>query len=233
MHDHVINRETLRDQARNIILKQILGGELKPGEPINLSEVSGNLGISRTPLREALLSLVEQGLVGTGVGNKSFHVWPLTLKEARSLGQIAQALESLAVRTIARVDHERILEMRTVNEALAEVQGQPREMIKRDDRWHELLTSGTENEELQRILPQIRKRFYRYRWYGYDYVALRGSDEKLPSVAQHAEITDAVERGDLEHAAHLVGEHWGKAIELLERWLPRSESFREVARAEG
>lgn len=230
---NLITRETLRDQARNIILKQILHGELRPGEPINLSEVSGNLGISRTPLREALLSLVEQGLVGTEVGNKTFHVWPLTLKEARSLGQLAQALEGLAVRTTARVDQKRILEMRTANSKLAGVQGKPRGMIKWDDRWHELLTSGTENKEVQRVLGETRKRFYRYRWYGYDCVALRGSDEKMPSVAQHAEITDALERGEIEHAAQLVSEHWARAIVLLERWLPKSESFREIAAVEG
>lgn len=221
----MITRETLRSQARDVVLEQILHGELLPGETLNLSELAAELGISRTPLREALLSLAEQGLVGIGERNRGFYVWPLTLEEAEDLGQINQALESLAVRTTGRAGEEQIQNMRMINQRLTEVHGHPREMMEWDDRWHESLVRGSENDELEPMIKQVRNRFYRYRWYGYDYVVLHGLDAKRQSIDQHAEITDALEAGDLERAGDLVEEHWEIGLDLLSSWLPRSEKF--------
>lgn len=222
----MIVRSTLRSQARDIVLEQILEGEMAPGEDINLSELAAELGISRTPLREALLSLAEQGLIGIGTGNRSFYVWPLTLEEAKSLGEIGQVLESLAVRTTTQVPEERVQSLRMINDKLAEVQGSPRLMIKWDDRWHETLVAGSENSELRELIQIMRNRFHRYRWYGYDYVTLHGSDEKRQSVHQHAAITDALEIGDFERAAVLVEEHWTIGIRFLAEWLPKTDHFR-------
>lgn len=216
----MIIRSTLRSQARDIVLEKILEGELAPGEDINVSEVAAELGVSRTPLREALLSLAEQGLVGIGTGNKSFYVWPLTLSEARNLGEISQALESLAIRTTVEVPAEQIEDLRLINQKLAEAYGKPRQMIKWDDRWHESLVSGTKNQELRELIRAMRTRFYRYRWYGYDYVMLHRSDEKMRSLEQHAAIADALASGDMEKAAALAEEHWRIGLDLLAEWLP-------------
>lgn len=221
----VITRDTLRGQARDVLLQQILSGKLKAGEVINLSQVAEDLGVSRTPLREALLALQEQGLVGMTERSQRFYVWPLTLKESSDLGQLAAVLEGLAVRTTPAPDGAWCRELRAINEKLKEVHGRPDEMIEWDDRFHALLIGGTNNKEVKKIVEQIRKRFHRYRWYGYDYVTLQGSNEKLSSIAQHASIVGAMERGDMEKAARLVEEHWQGAIALLERLLPKSDGF--------
>lgn len=221
----MITRHTLRSQAQEILLEKILHGELAPGESINLSELATELGISRTPLREALLSLSEQGLVGIGEGNKGFYVWPLTLEEAENLGEINRVLESAAIRTTGRVRGEQIDNLRMINERLAEVHGQPRKMIEWDDRWHESLIAGTENKELKKMIQQVRNRFYRYRWYGYDYVVLHDLDAKRQSIEQHAAITDALEAGDIDRATDRVEEHWEIGLENLSRWLPESDEF--------
>lgn len=222
----MITRNTLRSQARDVMLEKILTGELRPGDSINVSELATELGISRTPLREALLSLAEQGLVGIGTGNKSFYVWPLTLQEAKNLGEIGQALESLAIRTTLELAEERIQDLRMINRKRKEAYGDPREMIKWDDRWHETLVAGTENSELREMIQLLRNRFYRYRWYGYDYVMLHGSDEKLQSLDQHAAITDALADGNFERAAELMEEHWEIGIRRLAEWLPKTDHFR-------
>lgn len=221
----MITRHTLRSQAREVLLEKILHGELGPGENINLSELAAELGISRTPLREALLSLSEQGLVGIGEGNKGFYVWPLTLEEAENLGEISRVLESLAIRTTRQVRREQIDNLRMINERLGEVHGKPRKMMEWDDRWHEWLITGTENKELKAMIQQVRNRFYRYRWYGYDYVVLHGLDAKRQSIEQHAAITDALEVGDMDRATELVEEHWDIGLDNLSRWLPESDEF--------
>lgn len=221
----VLKRETLRSQAKNVVLEQILHGRLAPGENINITTLAEELGISRTPLREALLSLAEQGLVGIDERDQGFFVWPLTLEEAEDLGQINRVLECLAVRTTTCVREEQIENLRMINRRLEEVHGQPREMIEWDDRWHETLVRGSDNVELGHMISQVRKRFYRYRWYGYDYVVLHDLDHKRVSIAQHAEIAKALESGDRERAIQLVEEHWEIGLNLLSRWLPRSEKF--------
>lgn len=221
----MITRYTLRSQAQEVLLEKILHGELAPGENINLSELAEELGISRTPLREALLSLSEQGLVGIGEGNKGFYVWPLTLEEAENLGEISRVLESLAIRTTEDVREEQIDNLRMINERLEEVHGKPRKMMEWDDRWHEWLITGTENKELKAMIQQVRNRFYRYRWYGYDYVVLHGLAAKRQSIEQHAAITDALEGGDMERATELVEEHWDIGLDNLSRWLPESDEF--------
>jgi len=221
----MITRSTLRSQAQEELLEKILHGELSPGETINLSGLAEDLGISRTPLREALLGLAQHGLVGIGEGNKGFYVWPITLKEAEDLGQIGRVLEALAVETTPQASEEQIGNLRMANERLEEVHGAPRKMIEWDDRWHESLIAGSENRELKEMVRQIRRRFYRYRWYGYDYVVLNNLDAKRQSVEQHAAITDALEVGDMDRAAELVDEHWEIGLRRLSEWLPQSDEF--------
>lgn len=227
----MITRHTLRSQAQDVLLEKILHGDLAPGQNINLSELAEDLGISRTPLREALLSLAEHGLVGIGEGNKGFYVWPLTLEEAENLGEIGRALESLAVRTTETAREEQIENLRMINQRLEEVHGQPRKMMEWDDRWHESMISGSENEELKSMIAQVRNRFYRYRWYGYDYVVLHDLDAKLQSIEQHAAITDALEQTDMDLAAERVEEHWDIGLANLSEWLPQSDEFTTHSRA--
>lgn len=221
----MITRHTLRSQAQEVVLEKILHGDLSPGETINLSELASELGISRTPLREALLSLSEQGLVGVGERNKGFYVWPLTLEEAENLGEISRVLESLAIETTEAFREEQFANLRMINQRLAEVHGEPRKMMEWDDRWHESLISGTENKELKAMIQQVRNRFYRYRWYGYDYVVIHDLDAKRQSLEQHAAITDALEAGDRDRATELVDEHWEIGLNNLSRWLPESDEF--------
>lgn len=221
----MITRHTLRSQAQEVLLEKILHGDLSPGETINLSQLAQELGISRTPLREALLSLSEQGLVGIGEGNKGFYVWPLTLEEAENLGEISRVLESLAIETTEEIREEQITNLRMINQRLEEVHGEPRKMMEWDDRWHESLISGTENKELKAMIQQVRNRFYRYRWYGYDYVVLHDLDAKRQSIEQHAAITDALEAGDRDRATERVEEHWEIGLDNLSKWLPESDEF--------
>jgi len=223
---HMITRNTLRSQAKEIVLKRILSRDLAPGEAINLSELASELEISRTPLREALLSLVEQGLVGLGEANKGFFVWPLTLTEARNLGEINQTLEALAVRSTKQADPEHLENLRAINHKLERVQGQPEQMIKWDDQWHLTLISATENDELRRMVLRVRNRFYRYRRYAYDYAAIHKSDAKRQSVHQHAACIDALEADDIPRAADLLEEHWKIGLDLLFEWLPETEELR-------
>lgn len=213
-----LRREPLRTQLRDLLLERILDGDLAPGEQISLGELADEWDVSRTPLREALLTLEEEGLV-TSQRGKGFYVWELSAVEAVNLYQIAGGLERLAVRTTGSVDQDAVRRMREANDRLREVQGKPQEMIRWDGRFHHELVRRTTNEDLLAMIQGVRNRLYRYRFYGYEYVTTHDLDEKRVSVDEHEEIVDYLKDGSLERAASMLEAHWERGTALMQRWL--------------
>lgn len=213
-----LQRDPLRTQLQSLLLDRILEGDLSPGEQLNLSTLSEEWDVSRTPLREALLALEREGLVGYNRG-KGFFVWPLSARESVNLYQIAGALERLAVRTTEILPESMIGSLKRLNERLGGAQGQPEKMIKWDGRFHHELVRRTSNEDLLTMIESARNRLYRYRFYGYEYVTIHESDEKRVSVDEHRKIIRALEEGDVPRAASLLEAHWERGTELMERWL--------------
>jgi DNA-binding GntR family transcriptional regulator len=213
-----IQREPLRSQVQEVLLERVLSGALAPGENIRETELAEELGISRTPLREALLRLEHAGLVGYRQG-RGFYVWPLSVEEASNLYEIAGVLEGLAVRTIAGVRPEVIAGLREANRRLEEAQGNPDVMIECDTRFHTLLVQDAGNREVLEMIERTRNRLHRYRWYGYEYAVLHGSREKEKSVEEHRRIIAAIEAEEFARAARLVDAHWARGIEVLTHWM--------------
>lgn len=213
-----LRREPLRTQLRDLLLERILDGDLEPGAQIDLGALTDEWDVSRTPLREALLTLEEEGLV-TSQRGKGFYVWDLSANEAVNLYQIAGGLERLAVRTTKAVDPVILQRMRETNDELREVQGKPKEMIRLDGIFHRELVHGSSNTDLLELISKIRNRLYRYRSYGYEYVVTHGTDEKRISVDEHAAILERLDDGAIVEAADLLEEHWERGTELMQRWL--------------
>lgn len=213
-----LQRDPLRTQLQSLLLDRILDGDLPPGEQLNLSTLSEEWEVSRTPLREALLALEREGLVGYTRG-KGFYVWPLSARESVNLYQIAGALERLAVRTTEILPDSMIESLKRLNERLEGAQGEPEKMMKWDGRFHHELVRRTSNEDLLKMIESARNRLYRYRFYGYEYVTIRDLDEKRVSVDEHGEIIRALENGEVPRAASLLEAHWERGTELVERWL--------------
>lgn len=213
-----LQREPLRSQVKNLLLERILAGDLAPGQALRLDDLAAQWGISRTPLREALVTLEQEGLVGYERG-KGFHVWPLSASESVNLYQIAGALERLAVRTMERATDEMLEELETANARLREVQGDPDAMIRWDGRFHNGLVRHTRNQDLLEMIRKVRNRLYRYRFYGYEYAVTHDTDEKRKSLGDHAEIIDRLEAGEIQVAGDLLEQHWERGTKLMARWL--------------
>lgn len=213
-----LQREPLRLQVKNLLLERILGGDLAPGEPLRLDELATEWDISRTPLREALVTLEQEGLVGYRRG-KGFHVWPLSTAESVNLYQVAGALERLAVRSTEERPDGMVERLERANGRLRDVQGDPDAMIQWDGRFHRELVRHTPNDDLLDLLGNVRNRLYRYRFYGYEYAVSHDTDEKRKSIADHAEIIGSLGEGDMEEAGDLLERHWERGTELMARWL--------------
>ncbi len=93
----MISRAPLRDEVCRQILDRIHRGDLPPGSRVRDSDLASQLGVSRTPIREALLHLARDGVLETAMG-RGFRVRPIDAAELREVGDILGALESLALR---------------------------------------------------------------------------------------------------------------------------------------
>lgn len=218
-----LQRKPLRVQLKSLLLERILDGILAPGEQIDLGALADEWGISRTPLREALLSLEEEGLV-TSERGRGFFVWKLSAEEAVNLYQIAGGLERLAVRTTETMDPKALERMREANKRLLEVQGQPTEMIRLDSEVHHEFVNGSSNSDLLDLITKIRNRLHRYRFYGYEYVVAHQTGEKRESVDEHDAIIEKLEDSDFNGAADRLEQHWERGTLLVRKWLENPES---------
>lgn len=216
----LISRKPLRSQIRSHLVERLLGGDLEPGTQLNESQLTEQLGVSRTPLREALLQLEFEGLLRSRPG-KGFSVAPLELKEMKELFAVGVELETQALTLSGGVGADQLQELRSINrerEQLLRDNGDRDELVSLDDRWHRLLVTNCDNDQLQRLLRLVRNRLYRYIF------AFEGQREEVEqAIRDHEEIMDALERNDLDHAAAKLREHWEEAESTMSRLMSESE----------
>ncbi|MDP2478935.1 MAG: GntR family transcriptional regulator [Candidatus Palauibacterales bacterium] len=215
--------QPLRNEVRRIVLERVLRGELAPGEDINETELAEQLGISRTPLREALLRLEHERLVGSSQG-RGFYVWPLSAREAYDLYDVVAGLEGFGLRTVKTVPEELIEELRRLNERLATLDEDPRAMQDVAERWHETLLGAIDDVPLDELLDLARNRLHRYVLFGFEFAVAYGTDDRDRVVRAHRSIADALERGEMERAATLLEAHRRRGMALLERWLEEAHA---------
>jgi DNA-binding GntR family transcriptional regulator len=197
-------RTLLRDQAYAQLRDAILDGTLEPGEQLKDAELAEWLGLSRTPIREAVARLEEYGLVETKP-NSYTRVAPLSARDARDAFMVYAALEALAASlAVSRLTRDDLESMRGANSDFADAlaAGDVDAAVSADDRFHGVLVQAAANREiarsLERLLPKIR-RLERARF---------GSLAGRRSVEQHERIIALCAAGEAERAAEAVRENW-------------------------
>lgn len=199
----LIPREPLRVAVRRVLIERLLSGELEPGSDINEKDLCQDLGVSRTPVRQALLHLEFEGFLDSQQG-KGYSVLPLRPGVAAELYPLVGALEALALRWSAPLGEEVERELKELNERRAALERhESEERIELDDRWHDLLLSGCENGQLRSVLRLLKNRLYRY-----EHAIAQGTNRLGDSTAEHRAIQEALAGGDREKAARLLEEHW-------------------------
>lgn len=194
----------LRDSVFVRIRDAIIDGTLEPGERLVDGELSGWLGVSRTPIREALARLDAAGLVETKPGRYTIvsPIDPRTLADAQ---QVTAAMNELAVRTaVPLLTEDDLTGMRTANQTFADAlrAGDVAAAVAADDAFHRIPVNRAGNAAIRTVLDQytpVLRRVERIR-----FASLRGRD----SVAQHARIIAFAEAGDAEAAAAETRKNW-------------------------
>lgn len=211
-----IHHRSLRDQVRDALLEWLSDGRLAPGQRLEEERLSQALGVSRTPLREALSSLACDGLV-EAVPRRGFRVPRLSAGRVRDLYPVIGSLEGLALRLSGPQAQGLAAGLDELNARLGAAHLSPRQRADIDRRWHEMLVSRNPNVELAGLLERTRSRV---RPYGGSWE--RSAAELEASRADHAEITRLIGAGQLNEAAEAVLRHWVQGIRTVTAWVDRA-----------
>ncbi len=205
-------RLPLRDQVHHAIIDRILRDEFKPGARISDTALARELGVSRTPIREALLRLEREGFLEVDVG-RGFFVRPLSVREVREVYPVLWTLEVLALRTCAPLTADRRAELDRINAAL-ESESEAERRIDLDSAWHQTLLETCGNDYLLGLIASLKSVIRRY-----EYAYMQNAGYIPVSTRTHEQIAELVAAGDLEAAVPLLENNWRFTMESLLRWL--------------
>ncbi len=155
----------LRDVVFHTLREAILKGDLRPGERLMELQLASKLGVSRTPIREAIRMLEQEGLAVT-IPRKGAEVAKMTEKDMEDVLQIREALDELAVQVAcdkmtAQQLKELTLAMKNFENAIQA--GKLKKIIEYDVEFHDIIYRATDNPKLVTLLNNIREQIYRYR----------------------------------------------------------------------
>ena len=194
----------LRDVVFNTLRQAILRGELKPGERLMEIQLAQRLGVSRTPVREAIRKLELEGLV-LMIPRRGAEVAEITRQDLEDVLEVRAALEELAVKDACEhITDEQLQDLKkAANEFKRSLEGTDLvACAEADIHFHEIIYAATNNKRLVQMLNNLREQMYRYRL---EYLKDTHSHEKLDG--EHQAIFENIRNGDKEAVCTMVGQH--------------------------
>ncbi|MBQ8734310.1 MAG: GntR family transcriptional regulator [Anaerotignum sp.] len=207
----------LRDVVFNTLRDAILTGKLVPGERLMENQLAEKLGVSRTPVREALRMLELENLVEL-VPRKGAQVLDMSEKDIVNILEVRSALEGLATSVactkMSKEDLQQLKNME-VDFEKAVAENDVEHFVDIDEDFHDLIFAATENDKLINIFRNLRIQLYRYR------MAQAKNNETSMStiVAHHRSIIRAIENHDTEEGASIAQGHIKYQTESILRFV--------------
>lgn len=195
-----LEHKSLVDSIVKNIEEQVFNGELRPGEWVRELNLCEELGVSRSPVREALLILESQGFL-VKEARKGVRVAKITYKEAVDAYIIRSNLESLATFLAVKQGHPSLAaELKALNRRMAKAcgAGNKKQYYQLNTRFHQTLIGGCDNERLIQMLQVFNKQTQRYRQ-GVLYRPGRMEE----SLERHELLIKSIEDGDAEAAERI------------------------------
>lgn len=194
----------LRDVVFNTLRKAILKGELKPGERLMEIQLAQRLGVSRTPVREAIRKLELEGLV-LMIPRKGAEVAKITKKDLEDVLEVRCALEELAVKDACdHITEEQLAELNHAANEFKRTLGKSdiTECVQADMHFHEIIYKATENQRLLQMLNNLREQMYRYRM---EYLKDTRTHKTL--IEEHEAIRCALQKHDKDKSGNAIHVH--------------------------
>lgn len=207
-----INRFSMREEVYSTLLTWIMEGELRPGEKILDKDLAEKMGVSRTPVREALRRLEDKQLVESSA-NRWTRVAEISIKEPEMIYPIIWTLEELAIaQALVNLREEDLRRMeeanRTLGEALSEAD--PVKASNADAQFHGVFIERSCNHYLINILQDLKIRYRRV-----EVTYFEGSACARDSHDEHCRILEALRAKDLERIRSLIRLNWQSSLKRL------------------
>jgi len=194
----------LRDVVFNTLRQAILTGEMKPGERLMEIHLANKLGVSRTPIREAIRKLELEGLV-IMIPRRGAEVAQITWKNLKDVLEVRRAIDVLAIELACeRMSAEELDELYRACETFKEATKtqDARVIAKADVALHDLIVKSTRNDRLMQLVNTLSEQMYRYR---FEYIKDVSQHEKL--VQEHNDMYQSILHKNKELAAEAVRKH--------------------------
>ena len=205
-----IARTPLGEQVYRQVLQRIQLGVFPVGTKLRDATIASELGVSRTPVREAFLRLSREGLLAATAG-RGFTLPPLDPAELREIGSILALLEPYALDQAPAPTPERLDRLGDIARRLEQTRGDIAGCIELDDEFHRVLLEDCRNRRLLDLAGTLRRSLRRYLHHYLE----RGGRVSLSSL-QHSRIAEALRKGDRPGARQLLERKWRRGMEEIE-----------------
>ena len=209
-----IHRSSMRDEVYDTLLEWIMEGELKPGEKLLDKELAASLGVSRTPVREALRRLEDKELVEASASRWT-RVAKISIAEAGLIYPIITALEKLVVSlALPNLTAQDYAAMEKANAELKEAikEGSPVKASNADANFHGVIIERSENHHLSKIIKDLKNKHRLL-----ELIFFGGCACVSDSVVDHQEIIEALKTKDLDRALNLIEHNWENTLVQLQK----------------
>jgi len=209
----MLNLKSLKEQVYEYLRSQMQKGKLLPGSLINLDETSKKLGVSRTPLRDALLQLEMENFVAI-IPRRGIVVKQLTLKDIQEYYEIIGSLESQAVLTaMSSIKTEDVKKMGELNKEMEAAISEDNfnRYYQKNLKFHDVFLNLCGNDNLIRIVSNLKKRLY-------DFPRQEGfvKQWEVSSIEEHQKLIDLIADGRKEEAAAFIRDvHWSYKVQEI------------------
>lgn len=211
----ILNTQSLKEQVYEYLREQMRQDKLEAGSAINMDATSRKLGISKTPLRDALIQLEMEGFV-TIVPRKGIYVNGLTLDEIREYYQVIGALESSALSVcFDKINESHLAKMKKLIKEMGNAIAKNNFNLfnRKNVAFHDIYIQLSGNQWLKQIVHNLKKRLYDFpshtKW-------IREWEES--SIKEHQQLMEAIEASDLEGSRAIIHDvHW--CFEVQERFI--------------
>lgn len=211
--ENKIQRTFVRQEAYVKLRNWILDGTLAPGSQLKDKELAIQLGVSRTPIREALLRLEDEGLVKTKP-NSSTLVSSIDFHDAFHLYSIVWTLEGLALsQAFESITEKHIQNMKEANDRFLEKMKEKDRFsaLEADYEFHSIYVKLSGNQELEKIISELKVKLQRLDLYYFEKIK-----NAILSYDEHKQIIDALIRKDLALALKAVEHNWKNSFNRFE-----------------
>lgn len=210
----------LRDVVFNTLREAILRGELVPGERLMELQLAAKLGVSRTPIREAIRMLEQEGLAIT-IPRKGAIVAGMTEKDMQDVLEIREALEELSVQVACdKITAEEIgkLQKNMKNFENSLKSGDLKKMAQADVEFHDVIYQATHNPKLVNMLNNLREQMYRYR---VEYLKNPRNHEQL--LREHEAIYKGIVEKDKVTVTDMIRKHISNQVDVVKHIIREQE----------